>query len=85
MDIRSADWDDLNESQKVQKHYLIALESVDLINRVIAGEKTWESPKKVVERNVEHLKIMLGKSFWEAQDLNPIEDAVIAGENYVAN
>lgn len=85
MDIRGADWDDLNESQKVEKHYLITLESVDLINKVIAGENTWGDPKDVVLRNVEHLKIMLGKSFWETQDLTPIKDAIVAGENYVAN
>lgn len=85
MDIRSSDWDDLNESQKVEKHYLITLESVDLINKVIAGEKVWGDPKKTVAINVEHLKIMLGRNFWEGQDMTPIENAIVAGENYVAN
>jgi hypothetical protein len=85
MDIRSADWDDLSESQKVEKHYLITLESVDLINKAIAGARFPEDPKKAVARNVEHLKIMLSKNFWEGQDMTPIEDAIVAGENYVAN
>jgi hypothetical protein len=84
MDIRSADWDDLNESQKVEKHYLITLESVDLINKAIAGVKLPEDPKKAVARNVEHLKIMKAKNFWQGQDMTPINNAITAGENYVA-
>ena len=84
MDIRFASWDDLNESQKVEKHYLITLESVDLINKVIAGEETFGDSKDSVSRNVEHLKIMKAKDFWQGQDMTPINNAIAVGENYVA-
>lgn len=85
MDIRFARWDDLNESQVVEKHYLITLESVDLINRVVSGEDFLKNPKDSVARNVEHLKVMRAKDFWDGQDMTPIKDAIVAGENYVAN
>ena len=84
MDIRFASWDDLSESQKVEKHYLITLESVDLINKVIAGEEIFEDTKNAVARNVEHLKIMRAKDFWQGQDMTPINNAIAVGENYVA-
>ena len=84
MNIRFANWDDLNESQKVEKHYLITLESVDLINKVIAGEETFGDSKDSVSRNVEHLKIMKAKDFWQGQDMTPINNAIAVGENYVA-
>lgn len=83
MDIRFSKWDDLNESEKIHKHYLIALESVDLINNVISGEEVVKNPKISVSRNVGHLKVMRAKDFWEGQDMTPIEDAIVAGENYV--
>ena len=85
MNIRFAKWDDLSESQKVEKHYLITLESVDLINKAIAGEGVFGNPKDAVTRNVEHLKIMKAKDFWQGQDMTPINNAITAGENYVAN
>jgi len=85
MDIRFTSWDDLSESQKVEKHYLITLESVDLINKVIAGEEIFGDSKDSVARNVEHLKIMRAKNFWQGQNMTPIDNAIVAGENYVAN
>jgi hypothetical protein len=84
MNIRFAKWDDLSESQKVEKHYLIALESVDLINKVISGEEVVKHPKDSVSRNVDHLKVMIAKDFWKGQDMTPLENAIVAGENYVA-
>jgi len=31
-----------------------------------------------VRRNVEHLKIMVGKDFWQGQDMTPLQDAIAA-------
>lgn len=81
MNVRLESWAKLNDQQKVEKHYLISLESSDLINSLIASGGN----KEEVKRNVDHLKIMLGKNFWEGQDMTPIENAIVAGEDYVAN
>jgi hypothetical protein len=84
MDIRFTAWDELSESQKVEKHYLITLESVDLVNKVVAGVENFGNNKDAVARNVEHLKIMRAKDFWQGQNMAPIDDAIVAGEAYVS-
>jgi len=84
MDIRFARWDDLNESQKVQKHYLVALESVSLINDIVGLNERSEDNVQTVDRNVKYLRTMKAKDFWEGQDMTPIDNAIIAGESYVS-
>lgn len=79
MNIRLEPWENLSDQQKIEKHYLISLESVDLINSFVASGGS----KDEVKRNVEHLKIMVLKDFWDGQDLTPLNNAISSGEGYV--
>jgi len=79
MNIRLEPWSNLSDQQKVEKHYLISLESSDLINSLVASG----GDKGEVKRNVDHLKIMVLKDFWNGQDLAPLNEAISAGEEYV--
>jgi hypothetical protein len=62
--------------------------SVELINGIIDGSKMVdEDPqdkKDTVKRNVEHIQIMLNKDYWTSEDLQPANNAVTAGLNYLA-
>lgn len=67
-------------AEEVQRHYDAAMDSVNLLN---AGkpegmdDMEWAA---CVKRNVEHLKIMVAKDFWNGQDLAPLNAAIAANE-----
>ena len=64
-------------AEEIARHLSAAMDSVALLN---AGkpegmeDADWAD---TVERNREHLRIMLAKDFWtDAYDLKPLEDAI---------
>ena len=62
----------------VEQTYASAMHSVDLIHRMYDAEETvLEEDLDTIQRNKDHLEIMLDKDFWtEAQDLEPFQSAV---------
>lgn len=61
--------------EEIQQHYNAAMDSVNLIN---AGKPTNMSDSDwsdMLERNKQHLKIMLSKTYWTNQDLEPLRQA----------
>ena len=65
---------------EIQAHYDAALDSVTLINDLMALSSRDEEETATVARNVEHLEIMVAKTFWtDAQDLAPLNAAITAG------
>lgn len=77
-------------AEEIARNYTAALDSVSLINDVIAGTQmaderiTDEERKAAVERNVGHLTIMVGKDYWTNEDLTPFNEAIAAGNAYLA-
>lgn len=73
--------------EQIAQHYKAMLDSVWLINAIIAGEQmatdTQEAKNDCVDRNVKHLEIMLEKDFWTTEDMAPVNAAVSAGNNYL--
>lgn len=71
--------DDLTPEQ-IQKHFDAAMDSVNLLN---AGkpegmdDMTWAD---CVKRNVDHLKIMAAKDFWQGQNIEILTAAIAAHE-----
>jgi hypothetical protein len=61
---------------EIAQHYSAALDSVRLINEIVASGDTDEETVDVKTRNQEHLEIMLAKNFWTTEDLQPLRDAV---------
>lgn len=61
--------------EQIAKHYSAAMDSVNLINKITSKPTKTEQDVKAVVRNTEHLKIMLGKTFWTTQDLTPLHTA----------
>ena len=63
------------------QQYSASLDSVNLINNLLAKPTMTEEEQECIMRNVEHLKIMVAKDFWTDEDLTPLTDAITAGEN----
>jgi len=67
-------------AEQIARHYSAALDSVNYINELIAGQHddrmTAEEKADALQRNVDHLKIMLAKDFWTTEDLQPFRDAI---------
>ena len=68
-------------SEEIAQHYSAALDSVNLINAVVADPDAYADDETVLPRNVEHLKIMLAKDYWTTEDMTPFNDAIAAGES----
>jgi len=67
-------------TQEITQAYKAALDSVALVNDMIAAGKTSDQEDKdTIARNVEHLKIMVAKDFWTTEDLTPLDTAIAAG------
>ena len=67
-------------AEEIAQHYSAAMDSVNLINAVVADPDAYADDEAVLQRNVEHLKIMLAKDYWTTEDMTPFNDAIAAGE-----
>jgi hypothetical protein len=65
--------------QQIAQHYSAALDSVTLINAIAAQETKSAEDIATLQRNVQHLQIMLSKPYWTTEDLGPFNAAVQTG------
>ena len=66
-------------------HYSAALDSVSLINGEAPAEESEPGEwKATLGRNVEHLEIMVAKTWWAGEDLGPLTAAIAAGKAKIA-
>ena len=66
---------ELTTEQQIDKHYAACMDSVNLINSEKPEQTTDEEWTATLERNREHLNIMLAKTFWTTEDLAPLQAA----------
>ena len=75
-------------AEQIEQHYTAMGHSVDLINAIIAGEAMADDDaadkQDCVNRNVEHLEIMVAKDFWTTEDMTAANAAIAAGQAYEA-
>lgn len=62
-------------AEEIARHYAAALDSVALINGEKPEGMSDEDWADCLERNREHLRIMLAKDFMQGQDLAPLQAA----------
>jgi hypothetical protein len=67
--------------EQIAQHYNAMGDSVWLINAIIAGEP--QGDKATVDRNVEHLELMVAKDFWTTEDMTAVNAAIVAGKAYL--
>ena len=63
-------------AEEIARHLSAAMDSVNLINAGQPEGMTDEDWADTVSRNVEHLQIMLAKTYWTTEDLTPIQALV---------
>ena len=63
--------------------------SVELINGIIDGSKMVddeaEDKQSAVDRNVEHLELMVAKDYWTDEDMTAVNAAIVAGKAHTAS
>ena len=66
-------------AEEIAQHYSAAMDSVNLINDLMAQDSRTTDEQDTVARNVEHLQIMVAKDYWTTEDLTPLNNAITAG------
>lgn len=67
-------------AEEIAQNYSAAIDSVNLINELMALSSRDNDQIATVARNVEHLEIMVAKDFWTTEDLAPLNAAITAGK-----
>jgi len=76
-------------TEQLAQDYTAMGHSVDLINAIIAGtqmaDDTAADRQDCVDRNVEHLELMVAKDDWGSEDMTAVNAAITAGNGYTAS
>ena len=75
-------------AEELAQDYSAMGDSVALITAVIAGdsmaEEDAEDRQGCVDRNVQHLELMVAKDDWGSEDMTAVNAAISAGNGYSA-
>ena len=75
-------------AEDIAQDYKAMGHSVELINGIINGtsmtDATAEVKQSTVDRNVEHLELMVAKDFWTTENMIAVNAAITAGNSYTA-
>ena len=75
-------------TEEIAQDYTAMGHSVALINGIIAGTErtlyTTDEKQNCVDRNVEHLELMVAKDYWTNEDMTAVNSAITAGNGYTA-
>jgi len=63
-------------SEEIAKHYSAAMDSVNLINGTKPENETDSEWQSTLQRNKAHLEIMVAKTYWTTENLQPFHDAI---------
>ena len=81
--------DEARTAEQLAQDYIAMGHSVDLINGVIDGSQmageSAEDRQGAVDRNVEHLELMVAKTDWGSEDMTAANSAITAGQAYTAS
>ena len=76
-------------TEQIAQNYTAMGHSVQLITDVIAGnamaDDEAEERQGCVDRNVEHLELMVVKDYWTDEDMTAVNAAITAGQGYTAS
>mgnify|MGYP003631932793 CR=1 FL=1 len=76
-------------TERLAQDYSALGDSVDLINAIIAGDsmadESAEDRQDCVDRNTQHLELMVAKEDWGSEDMTATNAAITAGNGYTAS
>mgnify|MGYP003639646051 FL=1 len=77
------------ETDQIAQDYSAMGDSIALITDVIAGEsmadESAEDRQDCVDRNTQHLELMVAKDDWGSEDMTATNAAIAAGKGYTAS
>jgi predicted CoA-binding protein len=80
--------EDVKTAEDIAQDFTAMGHSVTLINEVIAGTQMADEEaadkQGAVDRNVEHLELMVAKDYWTDEDMTAVNAAITAGNGYTA-
>ena len=75
-------------AEQLAQDYSAMGDSVDLITAVIAGDQmadeSAEDRQDCVDRNTQHLELMVALEDWSSEDMTATNAAITAGNGYTA-
>ena len=76
-------------AEELAQDYSAMGDSVALITAVIAGDQmadeSAEDRQDCVDRNTQHLELMVAKDDWGSEDMTAVNAAITAGNGYTAS
>ena len=76
-------------ADEIAEHYTAMGHSVALITDIIAGDAMADDDaadrQDCVDRNVEHLELMVAKDYWTNESMTATNAAITAGNGYTAS
>ena len=76
-------------TEQIAQNYTAMGHSVQLITDVIAGNAMADEDaaerQGCVDRNVEHLELMVAKDYWTDENMTAVNAAITAGKGYTAS
>ena len=81
--------DEVKTAEDIAQDYTAMGHSVELINGIIDGSKMADEEaadrQGAVDRNVEHLELMIAKDYWTTEDMTAVNAAITAGKAHTAS
>ena len=81
--------EEVKTAEEIAQDFTAMGHSVDLINGIIDGTKMAdeeaEDRQDAVDRNVEHLELMVAKDYWTSEDMTAANAAIVAGKAHTAS
>ena len=65
-------------AEQIAQHYSACMDSVNLINAALAAPADYADDETVLQRNVDHLELMVLQDYWNTEDMTPLNDAIAA-------
>ena len=81
--------DEVKTAEDIAQDYTAMGHSVELINGIIDGSKMSDEEaadrQSAVDRNVEHLELMVAKDYWTDESMTATNAAITDGNGYTAS
>ena len=81
--------EDVKTAEDIAQDYTAMGHSVELINDIIDGSKMADEEaadrQSAVDRNVEHLELMVAKDYWTTESMTAVNSAISAGKAHTAS
>ena len=81
--------EEVKTAEDIAQDFTAMGHSVELINGIIdeskMADESDEDKQSAVDRNVEHLEIMVAKDFWTDEDMTAVNAAITAGKAHTAS